>query len=345
MGGPGGYVGYSMRPPPSHRFPPLPDVLKYGIEAFRAVWKPLLVIAAVTVGFGTVISLVTTATATNRLVYFDEGEFSFPADSAVWFGVGLIVGALLSLFGYLASSWLVLDYHDRVGSVGGNPIPQLEFGDAGRALSHSIGLFPRWLGWVIATATPIVALVVVIFGVPSYLFFNSGDDDVMVLALVWSVLLVFGAVLLVVPLSLFLGVRWFAFFGFAVIDRSGSPFRRASNVSRGQFWVTLGYLLVLFIIIGAISVLVENGSSFASFAMLGFGLSGNTGLSAVANTVSGTISIVSAVATFLLTTGFGGSCLALLYRTANPPVAGADLGLPGSGDAPRERPHSIISKA
>jgi hypothetical protein len=138
------------------------------------------------------------------------------------------------------------------------------------------------------------------------------------------------AVLALIPVAIFLAIRW-AFVATAIIDGPGNPFTRSSTVSRGRWWPTLGRLLLLGIILWLISLAIQilatvlGGGGFGGF---GGGTTFEVNSDGTFDTIVlddelsitpwGTVvGILTSVLGSVFVTSVGAAATAVLYRTRN----------------------------
>jgi hypothetical protein len=224
---------------------------------------------------------------------FTEGtaDVALASRALAYGGAVAIVGLLVQVIVGAALAWLALRT-DRGEEVSAGAALRASFSCSGATLGGTVlvGL----LGFGVALLAS--ALVALLFAISTPLGVIA--LIVAVPAAVIAMAALFGAYLMVIPI--------------AVAEQAGAltTFRRALWVVRGRFWRTVGVMLLLGLVIGAVSF----GFSLA----LGF-------LSELAGSLSWIVDAVSATATSLVTTPVTIFVALLLYLDARVRLEGYDL--------------------
>jgi hypothetical protein len=292
-----------------------PDIGEWLDRSFRSAyrrWRAVLALAVLTAPIISICTNIAIDRLADGLVISEDGVDGWTNDRLPTVIVLGAIVAVVSIVSGLAMYRLMLDAID--GDDPDDTTVAAEIRAALFALWRGLVATPRAVGWSLLLGLALVAaaLVVALFAVA------AGPAALVV-------------VLVLLPLVVFLAVRW-AFFVTAVVDGPGNPFSRSSEVSRGRWWSTLGRLLLLGIIVWLISLVIQllgaliGGDSFSGLGSGStFEIDSNGEFDPIvlddeiSISVWGTIvGIVTSVLGSVLVTSVAAAATALLYRTRNP---------------------------
>lgn len=292
-------------------FPDVGDWLDRGFRAAYRRWRAVLVLALLTAPITSVCTNLAIDRAADGVVISDDSIDGWTNDRLPIVIVLAAVAIIVSIIGGLAMYRLMLD------TIDGHEPSSLTFGaEAGaaiRSLGGGLAAMPRAIGWSLVLGLALVGVVLVMA----------------VLALGAGALVLLG-VLVLIPVAIFLAIRW-AFFVTALVDGAGNPFTKSSAVSRGRWWPTFGRLLLLGIILWLISLVIQiiatvlGGGGFGGF---GGGTTFEVNSDGTFETIVlddelqittwGTIvGVLTSILGSLFATSVGAAATAVLYRTRN----------------------------
>jgi hypothetical protein len=237
----------------------MPDLTAMISDSFRITtsrWRALLALGLIAGALPATLTLVAVRRLVSGLAVDGDRFVGWSNDRLpVAFTLG---GAALVIatIGWVAVTWLTLrafdDHADREAAV-----PQRttsgEINAALAACVRAVVLLPRVLGWGLIASVAVVALIGVAV-VATWVVWPVG-------VLLWIAYL---------PLGVWVSGK-LAFTGQAIVDRSGNPFARSAEVSRGRFWPAFGRVLLAGLVAGGINYGASTISSFATLAGGGFG--------------------------------------------------------------------------
>lgn len=246
---------FGFTPTDTDDFPDIGDWLDLSFRTAYKRWRAVSLIALVTAPITTIASYVAIDRLADGLVISDESVEGWTSDRLPLVIVLFVVGMLASAIGGLAMARLLLDTVD--GEEAGSTGDEIRAGF--RSLGRALAILPRAVGWFVVLMAAITAVALV---------------AVALIALVPPLAILF--ILAAGPIGVWLGVKW-AFVVVAIVDRSGGPFGRSSEVSRGRWWSTFGRLLLLGIIMWLISLVIQTVGTIATGGGFGgFGSGGTT---------------------------------------------------------------------
>lgn len=298
-------AGTVVTPGGRRDYPEIGDWIGAAFGRMRKHWKDTALIGL----FTAVASALLTGLALSFVrddVRYTSDEFEGAGSLAVA-GVFVVIAWLIGVVGSIAISRLMLWSLDDD--------PRANSGPAA-ALSEAVRAFPRYVGWGFLYGLVAVA----------------GGLILILLALIAPPLAIIG-ILALIPLVIYLAVK-LAWYGLAIVDHGGNPWRRTSGVSNDRFWASVGRLILQSLIALAFSLGLA-----AVLALVGGGVPGFTdgsGINVELNEQEDAIALIefsdafdlsigsylvgaiSSVITTVVITGFTVAAMADLYRTANP---------------------------
>lgn len=296
-----------------------PDIGEWLDRSFRSAyrrWRAVLALALLTAPAISICTNVAIDRLADGVVITQDGVEGWTNDRLPTVVVLGAIVVVLSIVGGLAMYRLMLDeidHRDAAEPADGRSVVS-EIGAALGSLLRGLLATPRAVGWtlLLVVAAAAAVMVVGLFAVA------AGPAAIVV-------------VLVLLPLVVFLAIRW-AFYITAAVDGPGNPFTRSADVSRGRWWSTLGRLLLLGIIVWLISLVIQLfGALIGSDGFSGLGSGTTFEIDSDGNfdpivlddeisiTVWGTVvGIVTSVLASVLVTSVAAAATALLYRTRNP---------------------------
>jgi hypothetical protein len=290
---------------PSDALPDVGEILSGSFRTALDRWRALAILAAITAAPASVLSSLAIRHLVTGVHVVDDDVIGWNNDRLPAAIAMFVVSVVLYSFGTIATIGLMLRAHDEPRQP---RTAASELESALRAVTAVPPILPRAIGWGL----------VMILGM-------SGVAVLVILAIAAVPLLGILLVLALIPAGFIVFVRW-AFFGVALVDGPGNPFRRSNAAVKGRFWAVFGRLFVLGLITSMISWGVNAPVSIAGG---GFGRSQrfevnsdetvNIDLSDFAPSAwSIGLGAIAAIAIVVLSTGVGYAGMAMLYRTRNP---------------------------
>ena len=218
-------------------YPNVGDWLDRSFRVAYRRWRALALLALLTVPASTTLVYLALDRAFDGLVIEGDELTGWTSDRVPGVIVFGLLATLIGAIGTLSITTLMLREID------GDDLTERSTGTevvaAGRSLLEALKVLPRAIGWFLALIGGIAAFVAVF----TILTIVTGG---------LALLLIF----VMFPAIIWLGVKWW-FVVMAIIDRSGNPFPRSSEVSTGRWWSTFGRILLIGIIAWLISAAVQ----------------------------------------------------------------------------------------
>jgi Na+-transporting methylmalonyl-CoA/oxaloacetate decarboxylase gamma subunit len=298
------------------RLPDIGDWLGRSFAHMIERWRSLATIGLLTVVPSTVLSTMGIARLVEGVVITDSDVIGWSndrlPDALTLIGIGVVFGFI----GFLAA--IVLMLADADARLARNQVTEPGQGELTTSSEINAGYSSTLSALRVAPGTAGRTAVVTV-GFASVI---SALVLITIAATPIGILLILASI----PLFAYAALR-LSFINYAIVDRPGTPLRRTLTVSKGRFWATVGRLLILALVIGAVSTAGNLARSLANLFGAKAGANGadfnadgslnSFNLDSLFNPSPSAVIVASviALASSIFVSGLWGAAMAMLYRS------------------------------